>query len=144
MSDHTMHDQTPRSAGCDAFEASLADYLDDALDPGARAAADAHLATCERCAALVADLDALAAEARALPPVAPDAGSVEAMWRGIAARIDAPVTSLGDARAARGARPVLGWRRLGAAAAALVLATAGLTYEITKRATENGSGRVAV
>lgn len=144
MSDHIMHDQARRSAGCDAFDATLADYLDETLDPASRAAADAHLASCERCAGLLADLETIAAEARVLPTVAPSAGSVDAMWSGIASRIEAPVVGLEEARAARPApRRAFGWRRLGAAAAALVLATAGLTYEVTTIAMRRDASRLA-
>ncbi|MFL5575979.1 MAG: zf-HC2 domain-containing protein [Gemmatimonadaceae bacterium] len=141
MSDHIIDDQAPQSAGCAALDAALADYLDDTLDPASRAAADAHLASCGRCAALLADLEAITAGARALPPLAPSPESERAMWSGIAARIEAPVVPVEEARVALDARrasrrAVVGWRRLGAVAAALVLATAGVTYEVTKVALE--------
>ena len=136
MTDHILTDHAS-SAGCEAFEASLADYLDGTLDPAALAAADAHLAGCSRCAALVADLEEITARARALPPVTPSPERASAMWRGIAERIEAPVVSVEPKRADAAARSrgvrLVGWRRTGLAAAALVLFTAGVTYEVTKR-----------
>src|SRR5215469_7848051 len=48
---------------CDAFDALLPDYLERTLDAANLAAARMHLATCERCAALVRDLDDIRARA---------------------------------------------------------------------------------
>lgn len=66
----------------------LSDYLDDDLDPQARAAVDTHLAACEQCRAVVADLAALRGAATAWrdAEVAPAAD----LWPGIAARLSGP------------------------------------------------------
>jgi hypothetical protein len=116
---------------CDAFAGALSAYLEGELPAtgaGSRAEVEAHAARCAECAALLADLRAISAEAAALPPLEPSRD----LWEGIAARIEAPVVSIapraGLPRAARRTRrlaPV-------AAAAALVLVTAGVTYVATK------------
>jgi anti-sigma factor RsiW len=116
---------------CAAFDESLPDYLDGTLEPAARSAAEAHRAGCDRCAALVADLENISAAARALPPIVPSAETTSAIWRGVSERIAAPAVSIGSARTARRIR-FDGWRRQLTAAAALVLVTAGATYLVTR------------
>jgi len=67
---------------------ALSDYLDDGLDPQARAAIDAHLVACEPCRLVLADLTALRGaaaqwrDAEAAPP--------SDLWPGIAARLAGP------------------------------------------------------
>ena len=113
---------------CEQLAEQVGAYLEGDLAPAARAAAEAHLARCADCAALVADLQRIGAVARTLPTLAPSRD----LWEGIAARIEAPVIALpaGGARPA-GRRPR--WASFAAAAAALVIATAGITYAITAR-----------
>src|SRR6185312_11310113 len=103
---------TTRSCTCDQFDAALSDYVENALDPGQRAALESHAAACDRCRELLASLSA------------------------IAGRIAAPVVALPDAAARRAGRPpvrnsVRPWylapASLAAAAAVLVAATAGIT-----------------
>ncbi|MBL8137925.1 MAG: zf-HC2 domain-containing protein [Acidobacteria bacterium] len=66
----------------------LSDYLDDDLDPQARAAVDAHLTACESCRVVLADLTALQGAAARWrdADVAPPAD----LWPGIAARLTGP------------------------------------------------------
>ena len=61
----------------------LSDYLDDELDPAARAEIDAHLAGCRECAVTLDELRAVAAKARALPPTPPQ----NDLWPGVEARL---------------------------------------------------------
>ena len=123
---------------CERFEAMLPDYLEHALDAADRLAAERHLRDCARCAALVRDLDAIVQEAGALPVLAPSRD----LWTGIAERIDTPVVAIGagsergTVRAARGGQ----WLRLGAAAAALMLVTAGVTWSVAARTMRDGGG----
>jgi hypothetical protein len=63
------------------------------------------------------------------------------LWDGIAARIDAPVVSLGEARERLAPRGRM--LRMAAAAAALVLITAGTTFIFTKTAYEPGQSQLA-
>ena len=135
MSEHTMT--------CAAFGALASDYIEaHALAVEERSKANAHVAGCVECAALVADLRAIVRDARELPVLAP---SID-LWAGIEERIQAPVlpivpwespagspvAELPNAEAgARFATP--SWRRLAIAASLLVVATAGITYEVTKQ-----------
>jgi hypothetical protein len=117
---------TERLLTCSAFDAMLSDYLEGTLDAAARAAAEQHVRSCTRCGALLADLHAIIHDARALPDLAPE----HDLWTGIEARIEAPVVTLPAPRApAPRVRRATLW--LGAAAAALVAATAGITYVAT-------------
>jgi hypothetical protein len=114
---------------CEALDERLADYLEGTLDAEARAALDAHAASCVRCTALLADLEAIRRDARTLPALAPSRD----LWEGIAARIEAPVITLESARTRLAARSPLSARWLAAIAAALVVTTAGATYLATAR-----------
>jgi hypothetical protein len=125
MTEHTLT--------CDELDALLPDYLEGAVDDDTRVRIEEHAASCERCGTLLEDLTMIRYKARALPDLVPSRD----LWDGIAARIEAPVVSLPgpDARPAR--RAAAPWPRrrttawLGAAAAALVAATAGVTYVAT-------------
>jgi len=116
---------------CDAIDAVLPDYLERTMEPVLRQSAEAHISSCLRCSALVRDLGRITAEARMLPELVPSRD----LWKGIDARIAAPVIPLGAGQAAprtappRRVRPA--W--MGIAAAALMMSTAGVTYFLTAR-----------
>jgi anti-sigma factor RsiW len=116
---------------CEAFDERLADYLEGDLAAADHRAMQAHLASCARCAALVRDLEQIRADAGMLPVLAPTAD----LWDGIAARIEAPVIPFAAPASAAGhgvlRAGILGRFRLAAAAAALVVVTAGVTYLLT-------------
>src|SRR5215207_1327898 len=125
--DHTM-------LTCDRFDELLPDYLEGTLGTRDAAAVEGHAAACERCAALLADLNGIRTAAAALPELVPPRD----LWDGISARIAAPVIPLESAGSGRHPirRPyprVWSPAWLGAAAAALVAVTAGVTYELTVR-----------
>jgi hypothetical protein len=111
---------------CDAFDATLADYLEGALDADALAVAESHRVSCARCDALVRDLEILRTDAAQLPQLVPSRD----LWSGIAARIGTPISSLEQARAHRVRSRA--WMSGRAAAAALVLVTAGVTYAVVR------------
>lgn len=116
---------TPRSPECEHFDAALPDYLEQTLDPETAAILEAHRASCDRCDALVRDLDTIRAEAAQLRPFAPSRD----LWPGISASISTPVASLDDARTRRThSRAWISTR----VAAALVLLTAGTTYVVAR------------
>lgn len=120
---------TDKFLTCDELDALLPDYLEGGVDAGTRATVEDHARSCARCEALLGDVAAIVRDARALPDLAPSRD----LWAGIEARIQAPVVSLPATGAAR-LRPR--WRAtawLSAAAAALILATAGITYTVTMR-----------
>jgi hypothetical protein len=90
-----------------------------------------------RCASLVRDLENIRKEAAALPDLVPSRD----LWSGIEARIAAPVIPL-KARPDKQRWMSPAW--MGIAAAALIVATAGVTYTLTARSLASGnSGSVA-
>jgi anti-sigma factor RsiW len=115
---------------CEAFDAGLPDYLEGTLDDSVRRQVETHLRECLRCAGLVRDLQNIQKEAAALPDLVP----ARDLWDGIEARIAAPVIPM--ARPERPRRLAPAW--MGVAAAALVLATAGITYQLTSRSLRSG------
>ena len=115
---------------CERFEAILPDYFEGDLDDAARAAADAHAKSCASCAAIVTDIDRITREAAALPAMRP----ARDLWSGIEERISAPVIPLARPARREGRPFASAW--MAAAAAALVVTTAGITYLATSRGTE--------
>jgi len=111
---------------CDLMCERLAAYLEGDLAPEDRTAADAHLASCAACRAVLAELRTIAAQAAALPPLNPSRD----LWAGIESRIGTRVTPLGAPLARRATRRP--WP-LAIAAAALIALTAGTTYLLTTR-----------
>ena len=127
---------TSSNMTCEAFDAALPDYLEGALDDSARGAVETHLRQCLRCAGLVRDIEKLRTKAASLPELVP----ARDLWEGIEARIAAPVIPM--ARPERPRRFAPAW--MGIAAAALVVATAGITYQLTSRSLRSGpAARIA-
>ena len=118
---------------CDSVADQLASYLEGELLEPTRLALEAHAASCAECGSLLADLDAIRHEAAALPTLEPSRD----LWTDIAARIDAPVVALDDARRTRAAASRRAWLRPSIAAAALVLVTAGVTHYFTRASIES-------
>ena len=56
---------------CKDYEIALGDYVDGTLDERARVELDAHLASCERCRALVTDFSVMRQATLALEPELP-------------------------------------------------------------------------
>jgi hypothetical protein len=128
----------PMMMTCAQVDDALSDYLEQTLDSDSRERVDEHLASCLRCSAILRDIDAIRAQAAALPELAPSRD----LWKGISARIEPTVIPFG-ARATRDqSRRWLGIAV--AAAAALMIVTAGVTYVATSRSLGTGSARVAV
>ena len=133
---------------CEAVEATLPDYLDETLEAWVRSSVEEHLGQCLRCAGLVRDIRNIEREAGVLPDLVP----ARDLWPGIESRIGTPVvaftpavvdetpvgTSVGEighiepANDTSRRRFFPAW--MGAAAAALVVLTAGTTYLLTARA----------
>jgi hypothetical protein len=81
---------THRNITCTEFTTLLPDYLEGALADSAVADAELHLASCEACRALVADLRAITRQAGALPALVPSRD----LWPEIEARIQPKVIPL--------------------------------------------------
>ena len=124
MTDHTMT--------CERADALLPDWFEQTLDERQLLAMDAHVAGCPRCAAIVADLNHIVADAAALPTLAPSRD----LWSGIAARIETPVVALGEARALRAPNVRPRYWRTAAAAVVLVGLTAGITWRLATNAAQ--------
>lgn len=93
---------------------------------------ESHRAACAECTAAWAELEAISAEARALPQLTPSRD----LWAGIEARITSPARARAEHRWFT--RPAV---RTAAAAALLVMATSAVTWRV---ATDDGLARVDV
>jgi hypothetical protein len=121
---------------CAKVDAALLEYLEETLDGGTRAAVDEHVAGCLRCSAILRDIGAIRVQAAQLPELAPSRD----LWAGISARIEPTVLPLGRSRQ----EPRRSWIPLAAAAAAaLVIGTAGITYVATSRSLRPSAEKVA-
>jgi len=112
---------------CDGFAAELADYLEGEAPDAVRAAMETHAAVCADCGQLLEDIGTIRDEAAALPTLTPSRD----LWSGIADRIEAPVIPFEKKRSTIVVRRT--WARPAIAAAALVVFTAGITYSVTKK-----------
>jgi hypothetical protein len=123
-----MTDTRPMT--CQQVDERLSDWLEHDLDSVSSAMLERHAATCARCTGLLADLASIRRTAAALPELVPSRD----LWPEIEARIQAPVIALDQPRSTRPALDRGTTRRLwwlGAAAAALVGVTAGVTHYMT-------------
>jgi anti-sigma factor RsiW len=124
-----------RLIDCEELESLLPLYLEGEAGDAERRAVERHAAGCPRCAALLEDVNAIVREAGELPALTPSRD----LWPDIEARIQPSVVPLSAARAEKEARvqrasPLWTTGRLAAAAAALVVSTAGITYVATTHA----------
>ena len=113
---------------CGGFADALADYLEGDASDGVRLGVDAHAGSCATCQQLLADLTSMRVEAAALPPLTPS----RELWSGIGERIGARVTPMEAPGLARGVTARRTWLRPAAAAAALIVLTAGVTHYLTR------------
>lgn len=106
---------------------ALSAYLDDELEPAARAAVETHLAACPPCRDVVDDLQQL--RSRAAGWGAETASPSPALWAGVAARLDPPAIGSG-ARVLpwHQRRWSLGVVELAVAASLVAAVTAGLLW----------------
>jgi hypothetical protein len=130
---------------CDQFADQLAEYLNGDLDATTRIAMEAHASSCDECGALLADLRKIQLDAANLPELEP----TRDLWSGIAARIETPVVELKNGVAGASVERWSGGTQqhpnrsnrvwAGLAAAGLVIATATVTHEMTKRSMATSS-----
>lgn len=124
-----------RLIDCEKLESLFPLYLEGEADAAERRAVERHAAGCARCATLLRDVDAIVREAGELPVLTPSRD----LWPEIESRIQPNVLPLSAARSEKEARvrqSSTRWTtaRLAAAAAALVVSTAGVTYVATTHA----------
>ena len=96
---------------CTDYEIALGDYVDGTLDERARVEFEAHLASCERCRALVIDFGTLREATLALEPELPS----PQVWTKLSAAFEAERGS-----SSRGGWALV-WQRLAASAVAIAL-----------------------
>ena len=116
---------TRPSMTCDRVESLLADWLDRRLDDATALAVHTHLSGCARCGVLLASLDAQDSAAAQLPVLAPSRD----LWPAIADRIQPVTVSLAQRRGSAVVPRRFGWVAQLAAASALVVVTAGVTWK---------------
>jgi tetratricopeptide (TPR) repeat protein len=117
---------------CHDVQRMLSDFLDGSLEPAERTAVRTHLASCEACRAVHADLLRLRGAARTLGPIAPP----DHVWLEVAGQIRlldapraaAPPPAVSRAPAPRERRSRAGLGQWLGLAAALVLVTLGLYW----------------
>jgi anti-sigma factor RsiW len=126
---------TTHAINCGGFSDRLMAYLEHETDDATRMAVERHAASCDDCGALLADLRRLPVDASNLPELTPSRD----LWSGIAARIEAPVVSIGTVQRGKSvAFRRRGWMR-GALIAASLVAAAGVGYlAAVKRAQQPG------
>jgi anti-sigma factor RsiW len=95
---------------CKDYEIALGDYVDGTLDENARVEFEAHLASCERCRALVVDFGMIRQATLALEPELPS----PQVWTRLSAAVEAERGST-----MRGWS--FGWQRLAASVVAIAL-----------------------
>jgi anti-sigma factor RsiW len=123
---------------CDGVDEALLEYLEGTLDGVTRGAVEQHVSSCLRCNALLRDIESIRTGASDLPELVPS----HDLWAGIASRIEPAVVPLGVQSRREVRRSWI--PAMAAAAAALVIATAGITYVATTRNLGSSSARVAV
>ena len=130
---------------CEAFEGLLPRYLEDEVEGAERRRVESHAAGCAACGALLAGVREITREAAELPALVPSRD----LWDGIASRIEAPAIPLDSRRGAAvatGSPKRQGWgvRWMAAAAAALVITTAGVTHVVTRQMMAGDAAQLAV
>jgi hypothetical protein len=115
---------------CDRCQSLVDDYVDGTLAPDDRTAVDAHLAACDACRALAADLAAIQRSARSLEPRVPPAH----VWTKLAASLDGE-------RSRRGFATAAAWRPLAIAATLILLVGAASWLMMRQTAPSSQAGR---
>jgi anti-sigma factor RsiW len=110
----------------DQWTDRLSEYLDDELDQSQRAALETHLAGCEDCSRMLAELQRVVSRAQALD----DRPPASDLWPGIATRIGVSTDDLSRRRATR--RVSFTVPQLIAASLLLIAASAGLVRLLTR------------
>jgi hypothetical protein len=136
----------PDASDCAHFAAQLGAWLERDLAPAAQALMASHQACCPACAALTQELDAIIADAAALPTLRPP----HDLWAGIEARLEAPVVPLrsapGAPAATRAPQPprTISVQWFAIAATVLVAVSSGVTWQLARRGSDRAGTRASV
>lgn len=132
----------------DRWTDRLSEYLDGELRPEERDALEAHLDACSACSATLAELRAVAETARALPDPTVRTDLQADLWAGIAPRLAPRPRPWGERVAAwfrpHGGRFSFTVPQLAAAAVAVVIVSATVTFLGSRFAADRADGPVAV
>lgn len=120
---------------CGECDEMFLDYFEGTLDGQSLSRFNEHTSSCVRCQALIRDITGICEQAAALPDFAPS----RELWSGIEARIQPEVRSIVTRSGGRMSK-----RWLAAAAAALIVATSGVTYVATSRTITRQPGTASV
>jgi hypothetical protein len=121
---------TPTPPDCARYDAQLGAWLEHELSTSDAAFMATHRAQCAACDALTRDLEQIVSQAAALPPLSPPRD----LWSGISSRLETEVVPLPTATKQAPGAARWSVRQLSAAAAALVIVTAGVTWQFAYRA----------
>lgn len=119
---------TENQMTCAECDELFLDFFEHELKGADRSRFAEHVSTCLRCQGVIRDIHGIQRQAADLPEMIPSRD----LWSGIGSRIQPEVRSIASGRSASTSRT-----RLAAAAAALVIATSGVTYVVTSRSTNN-------
>ncbi|MEO5902549.1 MAG: hypothetical protein ABIQ55_00900, partial [Gemmatimonadaceae bacterium] len=109
---------------CGECDELFLDYFEDTLDVSTLSRFNEHTSTCLRCQTLIRDVNGIRGQAAVLPDFPPSRD----LWSGIEERIQPEIRSI-----ATRSGGTISKRWLATAAAALVVATSGVTYLATAR-----------
>ncbi len=116
---------------CTECDELFGDYFEGDLGGALRKAFTDHVAQCARCQGIVSDVESIRDQASAMPALSPSRD----LWSGIEERIEPRVVSIAERTRAPVSR-----RWPAVAAAALVVATSGVTYVATRQSFEQRAG----
>lgn len=125
---HSDHDR----ADCARFDAQLSAWLERELGAAEQAWMSQHRQHCAACDTVVRELDAIIADASALPPIAVPRD----LWPAIEARLEAPVIPLpvaGAPAVTHGRRRSVPVQWFAVAATVLVAVSSGITWQVAKQ-----------
>ncbi|HVF40498.1 MAG TPA: hypothetical protein VM939_11420 [Gemmatimonadaceae bacterium] len=111
---------------CAEADGILLDYFEGTLNQATHDRFAAHASSCARCSGLIRDVNDITAQAASLPLLTPS----QDLWKGVEARIQPAVVPIAFAARTSGGKS-RAW--MAAAAAALVVSTASITYFATSR-----------
>lgn len=121
---------TENQVTCAECDELLIQFFEHEIKDADRSRFDEHVSKCLRCQGLIRDIHGIQSQAADLPEMVPSRD----LWSGIESRIQPEVRSISSPRWSSTSRM---W--LAAAAAALMIATSGITYLATRRSVNDSA-----